>query len=428
MWYNRCGLAVFYAVAMEPRLEFAAKYCNWGGMIGHGRPNRLTEGASVYGYTSVYFFNRKDIHMKFFRFVFLCILSLAMIGCTSLPSQNSQTDVSSEDSRSAADSSTTTESNSSEESVSSGESISTESSAADSSQQASSAEDAEPETLPEESGFTWVLRPSIEAQSVLPIRDGDTPGSFNISPSICFVEEGLVGLMNQTGRILLPAEYADICYSRTAGGLIALREGSTTYQRLDNQYQPSFEVDYSQTSFVAATSYVWDPDTESILDTANDMAPYEDTSYIVVRQSEDSNLYALGNANGLSTDFIYSDFGPTGLINEFFVQDEAGWHLVNHLGEDLLDGMILRPRLQRTIHLEGDSFSSSYVETAPYPCSEGVFTFQGENGKWGFYDASGNMLVDFIFEEACPVSLGNAWVKWNGMWGLITVDMVSAVG
>lgn len=194
MWYNRCGLAVFYAVAMEPRLEFAAKYCNWGGMIGHGRPNRLTEGASVYGYTSVYFFNRKDIHMKFFRFVFLCILSLAMIGCTSLPSQNSQTDVSSEDSRFRGrqfdyHGNPILQKNL----VSSGESISTESSAADSSQQASSAEDAEPETLPEESGFTWVLRPSIEAQSVLPIRDGDTPGSFNISPSICFVEEGLRG-------------------------------------------------------------------------------------------------------------------------------------------------------------------------------------------------------------------------------------------
>ena len=364
--------------------------------------------------------------MKIFRFIFLCILSLAMIGCTSLPSQNSLADVSSEDSSSAADSSTTAESNSSEESVSD------DSSTAEFSQQESSAESStenfEPETLPEESGFTWVLEPSIEAQSVLPIRDGDTPGSFNISPSICFVQEGLMGLMNQAGSILLPAEYADICYSRTAGGLIVLQEGSTTYQRLDNQYQPSFDVDYSLTSFVATTSYVWDPDTETILDAANDMAPYEDTSYVVVRQSEGSNLYALGNASGLSTDFIYSDFGPTGLINEFFVQDETGWHLVNHLGEDLLDGMILRPRLQRTIRLEGDSFSSSYVETAPYPCSEGVFTFQGENGKWGFYDASGNMLVDFIFEEACPVSLGNAWVKWNGMWGLITVDMVSAVG
>lgn len=350
--------------------------------------------------------------MKNFRLILLLVLALTLIGCTSLPSSNS--------------SSESLESSSSQDLPE--DSVHEEESAAEDSVSDSSHQDSTPSEPPEESGFTWVLEPEIEAQSVLPIRNADTPGTFNISPSICFVQEGLMGLMNQAGSVLLPAEYADICYSRTAGGLIVLREGSTAYQRLDNQYQPSFEVDYSLGSFVAQASYIWDAETETILDTANDSAPYEGTSYVVVRQNESESMYALGNASGLSTDFIYTDFGPTGLEGQFFVRDESGWHLVNHLGEDLLGGMVLRPRLQRTVSLDGDTFSSAYIETAPYPCSEGVFALQSENGKWGFYDASGNMLVDFIFEEACPVSLGNAWVRWNGLWGLITVDMIAAVG
>ena len=195
-----------------------------------------------------------------------------------------------------------------------------------------------------------------------------------------------MGLMNQAGSTPSSRRVLQIFVTaRTAGGLIVPTGRLYHLSALHSitSINLLLNVHYSLTSFVATTSYVWDPDTETILDAANDMAPYEDTSYVVVRQSEGSNLYALGNASGLSTDFIYSDFGPTGLINEFFVQDETGWHLVNHLDEDLLDGMILRPRLQRTIRLEGDSFSSSYVETAPYPCSEGVFTFQGENGEMG---------------------------------------------
>ena len=83
--------------------------------------------------------------MKIFRFIFLCILSLAMIGCTSLPSQNSLADVSSEDSSSAADSSTTAESNSSEESVSD------DSSTAEFSQQESSAESSTENSEPRDS-------------------------------------------------------------------------------------------------------------------------------------------------------------------------------------------------------------------------------------------------------------------------------------
>lgn len=340
---------------------------------------------------------------KFHIMVPLCLLIL-ISGCTTIPGGDSAVQSSSE---------TSTPSESTEQSR----------------PESSSSEDSSAADTPQSDAFTWLLEPSIEVDTMLPIRDGDNPGQFVFSPSVCFVKEGLMGLMNQAGNILLPAEYSDICNSRAAGGLIVLKEGQSSYQRLNNQYEPAFDVEYALRSSTADTPYVWDETSGAILDMSNESEPYTESLCVVVRQSEEPELFAIGNSEGLLTDFLYSGFGPTGLTNQFFLKDEKGWHLMNQKGEDLLDGVILNPRLQREFSLSR-SISSSvyYVETAPYPCSEGTFALES-GGKWGYYDASGNELVPFLFEEACPVAMGNAWVQVNGKWGLISVEMSSvAVG
>ncbi|MBQ7916904.1 MAG: WG repeat-containing protein [Firmicutes bacterium] len=265
--------------------------------------------------------------------------------------------------------------------------------------------------IPQSAAFSWTLEPSVEVDTVLPIRDGDTPGRFSISPSICFEKDGLLGLMNQAGTVLLPAEYTDIAHSRNLGGLIVLKSGSTSYQRLNNQYEPTFDVEFASRQLLPTTEYRWVDGT--VVDGRQE--PYEGTDFVVVKDGE---YYALGNANGLSTDFAYTNWGPTGLTNQFFMKDEIGWHLVSPSGDDLLKGAILEPRAL-----------SNGEAAPPYPCSEGVYALQdAESGLWGFYDAAGNPLTEFVFESACPVSLGRAWVQFNGLWGLIEIHLGRAVG
>lgn len=283
---------------------------------------------------------------------------------------------------------------------------------------------------PSSDAFTWITQPTIPVDMMLPIRDADRPGYFSPSSSICFIEKGLMGLMDPSGQVLLPAEYVDICYSRSQGGLIALKDGSTVYKRLNNQYQEVFDVEYDPRQLTAETVYLWDAQNHVILDTSNANAVYGGDEFVVVRESADSTLYAVGNADGLSTDFSYTGFGPTGLIGQFYLQDDIGWHLVSPSGDDLLMGFRIQARLQRQFSLNRDkSASITYIEAAPYPCSEGIYTLQNaENNLWGFYDASGKAITDCIFEDACPVSLGRAWVQWNGFWGLIELNLGVSVG
>lgn len=321
----------------------------------------------------------------FFPFLFMIFI---LVGCTSLPSGN--------DSQSAPESS------------SSG---------------SSAPESSRPEVPPAPNAFTWILEPSLDDVSMLPLRDSDQPGRFAMSPLTCFSQNDLLGLRNQSGTVLLPAEYIDICYSRSQGGLIALKEGSTSYQRLNNKYEPIFDVEYDTRALLAETPYRWDSQRKVIVDRSHNMSVYEGTDYVIVRQSDSDVLYAIGNADGLTTEFAYSDFGPTNIPGQFFLKDKDGWHLLNSFGDDLLGGIILAPRQQRQFSLEKSGASVTYIEAAPYPCSEGFYALSSLDGLWGFYDASGNPWIDFIFEDACPVSFGAAWVCQDGKWGLIQIQV-----
>ena len=335
--------------------------------------------------------------MKRVWIVILCFLLLTATSCTTYPADESSIENSTIEESSITDNSPQDSSTPEESSITEDSSI--------------------PEVLkelPQSQVFSWIMEPTVESDAMLPIRDGDTPGRFNISPSICFIKDDLMGLMNQAGTVLLPAEYVDICHSRNLGGMIVLKNGSTSYQRLNNQYEPTFDVEYDARQFLATTEYRWIDGT--IVD--GRQQPYQGTDFVVVKNGDH---YALGNANGLSTDFAYTNWGPTGLNNQFFMQDDIGWHLVSPAGDDLLKGVILQSRAQWQ--------NNKYVEAPPYPCSEGVYTLQDEQtGLWAFYDAAGHPLTEFIFEGACPVSLGRAWVQFNGLWGLVEIHLGIAVG
>ncbi len=48
-----------------------------------------------------------------------------------------------------------------------------------------------------------------------------------------------------------------------------------------------------------------------------------------------------------------------------------------------------------------------------------LFSFEGENGKIGFTDAKGKLIVLPRYEEADEQSEGLVGVKLNGKWGFI---------
>ena len=48
---------------------------------------------------------------------------------------------------------------------------------------------------------------------------------------------------------------------------------------------------------------------------------------------------------------------------------------------------------------------------------------QSQNGKWGFVDASGNVIIDYIYDKATDLDVyGYAGIQLGGKWGVVNAD------
>lgn len=278
---------------------------------------------------------------------------------------------------------------------------------------ASSAED-QPPAAPV-SSYVWVMEPVIDADSVYPLPDADHAGMYYSSPFVVFIDKGLCGLMNQAGEILLPAIYMDICWSQNQGGLLVLPEKSTAYQLLNTKYEVIGDAEI-HVEPIADTPYVWSAARGMIVN-GRTAESYNSEDFTAVRSG---SFYALGNRDGLSTDFVYTAYGPTGLNHQFFVQDDWGWHLVSPSGDDLMPEVRLIPRIARTVLFTQNGTVAAQAEAAPYPCSEGIYVLQDDSGLWGYFDVGCSPITGFVFEDACPVMNSSAWACSDGKWGIVS--------
>ena len=265
------------------------------------------------------------------------------------------------------------------------------------------------------SSYVWLLEPKIDADYIRPLPDADHAGMYYSSPFVVFIDKGLCGLMNQDGDVLLPAIYMDICWSQNQGGLLVLPEKSTAYQLLNTSYDVIADVEIHMDP-VADTPYIWSGSRNIILN-GRTMETYNSEDFVAVKSV---SFYALGNRDGLSTDFVYTSYGPTGLTHQFFVQDSWGWHLVSPSGDDLMPEVRFVPRIVRTVLFTENGTVASQAEAAPYPCSEGIYVLQDDTGLWGYFDVGCSPITGFVFEDACPVMNSSAWARSEGKWGIVS--------
>lgn len=65
------------------------------------------------------------------------------------------------------------------------------------------------------------------------------------------------------------------------------------------------------------------------------------------------------------------------------------------------------------------------TEGSALACSGGVIPVENEDGLWGIYDKSGNLLVDFTYDRAFHWD-GYLWLKRGGLWRVyLTEDVVA---
>ncbi len=69
-----------------------------------------------------------------------------------------------------------------------------------------------------------------------------------------------------------------------------------------------------------------------------------------------------------------------------------------------------------------DNYYDNYIESRPYTYSDGYVSVNSDNG-WALYDEEGNIAVDYgTFDEIRPVHNGMAWVKYDGLWGVLDIE------
>ena len=123
--------------------------------------------------------------------------------------------------------------------------------------------------------------------------------------------------------------------------------------------------------------------------------------------------YALVADGQLVTDFVYEDAMSfsDGLIA---VKQNGKWGYLNEQGKTVVPFQY-DSAWNRRPQSEFSTTDAAYVPSDGYiaVCKD---------GKWGYLDTDGNPASDFVFEEARPVYKGMAWVKQNGLWGVIAFD------
>lgn len=67
----------------------------------------------------------------------------------------------------------------------------------------------------------------------------------------------------------------------------------------------------------------------------------------------------------------------------------------------------------------GDVYETGYPFFSHYAAVK-------KDGKWGYIDKQGNVVVDFVFDKATPIYDGEAWVIYNGKTGRLNIiDMIN---
>lgn len=119
------------------------------------------------------------------------------------------------------------------------------------------------------------------------------------------------------------------------------------------------------------------------------------------------------------------------------VLDGTGYHFMNNKGEQsggsfekiAMDELSVGMRQKRFFGMNGNAYqmytdsgkavgSGSWQDAVPFS-ETGKYAAVENDGKWGFVDTKGNMVIEPQYEAARSFSYGFAAVKSNGKWGFI---------
>lgn len=213
-------------------------------------------------------------------------------------------------------------------------------------------------------------------------------------------EGGKQKLINSKGNTLVEEGFDEI-KSATSEGIIFVKDN--LYGEMSETGEITIEAKYQDLKEVKNGIYIAKQnDKYGIIDqNQSEKLPFE---YAGITYNEDANLYLAEDA-AYKTSIIDSKFNVkvTGILSDINI-DES--YIRIRIGDEY-----------KYYNLKGEEKESSEI------LKDNTLFLSKQNGKYGFVDKRGNVVVEHIYDDATEQNeYGFAAVKKNGLWGSIDKD------
>ena len=234
-----------------------------------------------------------------------------------------------------------------------------------------------------------------------------------VNDSMAVMEEGLYGIVNEKGEKIVECEYKKACpFSEDGFALVQKEDGTYIYIDKDGQTRKVPDSEYQDLGMIsseraaackdgkygylneemeAAGKFSWNELT-GIKDGTG--AARKDKKWVLV--DKDGKVKGDRKYDGVITD----ESGFCSNQKCIFVKEKKEYHLIN-------------TKEKRIGKLSFDDAKAFPEEGYAAVCHD---------GKWGFVDAEGELVIDYTYENAESFGNGLAAVYTDGKWGYIDMD------
>ena len=285
--------------------------------------------------------------------------------------------------------------------------------------------------------YEWVLQPQIEADDIQPLSlcDGMAYTSSHDQSAMVYWKDGKAGIIDYAGQLLVSAAY---------DGAVSLSEGERGYVVKQGDAFFLYEggdcvfIDYNDLGLAEGdyTGFAYWSEVNQLCVQlsydSSDIEPVSQTSIVRADWWLDGDMYRAEGGYGLAdadTLFVaptmldavdYTAIPEDPQNDAFALFDGETWTYYDTDGEIIISGC--EPGWRQI----EDVYRFVPLDTLrPFHFSEGLLCV-GQDGAWGYCDHEGNMVVPCVFEAARPVCNGLAWVRLDGLWGVIRISAGAA--
>lgn len=225
--------------------------------------------------------------------------------------------------------------------------------------------------------------------------------------------DGKVGLLEEDGKTVIEAVYDEIQYNGQDDDKITVKDGNHYYLINSSGYRTNVtEESYeylgvlSQKRIVARKNGKYGYLDGSMKEKLEFIYDDATSFYEGIAAVKKGDKWALIDRKGeLITEYIYDDVAVNSMnicsVNSVIgVQMDGVWRLINEKGEQI--GI--------------NAFQNMKAFESQEPCAV------CKDGKWGFMDVEGNLVIECTYQDAKSFSNGFAPISKENLWGFVDLE------